>query len=122
MRPLRFILRLSSKLCLNPTSSRRRQSLLSVGLALGLMMLAPCAVQQLGNLRAQSETNENRSEYEVNERAHITVQPSRRAATRIVEARLLVTSPQTLTSLHRATVESRLSVPGVVSWSPSMRC
>jgi hypothetical protein len=105
-----------------PVASRRRQSLLSVGLALGLMLLAPCAVQQLGNLRAQSETNENRSEYEVNERAHITVQPSRRAATRIVEARLLVTSPQMLTSLHRATVESRLSVPGVVSWSPSMRC
>jgi hypothetical protein len=112
---------------LKPTKSRRRQSLLSVGLALGLMLLAPCAVQQLGSLRAaQSETNENRSEYEVNERAHLSVQPTRRAAKsrrlRIVEARSLTSSPQRLTTLRRATVESRLSVPGVVSWSPSMRC
>ena len=114
--------RLRSILRLTPAASLRRQSLLSVSLALGLMVLAPCAVQQLGNLRAQSEINENRSELEVNERAHITVQPSRRAATRIVEARLLVTSPQMLTALHRATAESRLSVPGVVSWSPLMRC
>lgn len=114
--------RFRSNFCSNPATSRRRQSLLSAGLALGLMVLAPCAAQQLGNLRGQSETNESRSEYEANERAHIAIQPSRRAATRIVEARLSTTSPQMLTSLHRATAESRLSVPGVVSWSPLMRC
>lgn len=120
------MLRLRSILSLNPAASRRRQSLLSVGLALGLMLLAPCAAQQLGNLRAQSETNENRSEYEVNERAHVPVQPTRRAiksrSLGTVEARLLTSSPQTLTVLRRAAAETRISVPGVVSWSPLLRC
>lgn len=102
---------------------RRRQSLLAVGVALGLMLLAPCAVQQLGGSRAaQSENNE----YEVSERAHYSVQPTRRVAKsrrlRADEARLLTNSPRIIISLRRAASERVLAVPGVVSWSPSMRC
>jgi hypothetical protein len=113
--------------CLNAGELQQRQSLLSVGLALALMLLAPCAVQQLGSLRAaQNETNENRSEFEVNERFHASVQPTRRAAKnrglRHAMYQILPTSPQQLTSLRRVAAECQLFVADVVSWSPSMRC
>ena len=102
-----------------------RQSLLAVGLALVLMLLAPAAIQQLGLLRAaENETNENRSELEGNERIHLSVQANRKLA-KNRGVRTAACQPQRDPSdqlaIARAADDYRQLVPAVVAWSPSRR-
>jgi hypothetical protein len=97
-----------------------------VGLAIGLILFGPGALQGVSMLRAaQFETNENRSECETNERIHAAVQPARSAHSKGAPAENRVSDPRAADmacTLQRAIAESRLFVPPVVEWCPSMRC
>jgi hypothetical protein len=96
-----------------------------VAVAIGLIVLAPFALQGLTALRAaQYETNENRSEIETNTRLHSSVQPAR-SANRHSASDIVTPSMRRLecrNSIQRALAEIRHRIPQVVVWSPLMRC
>jgi hypothetical protein len=106
-------------------NDRARLAML-VGLAIGLILFGPGALQGLTLLRAsQYETNENRSESETSDRIHAAVQPARSLHSKGAPDEKRVhdlCSTDMARLLQRAIAESRLMVPTVVEWSPSMLC
>jgi hypothetical protein len=118
IRPRRF-LRLSAP------GTHRSKFVMLVGLVVGVMVLAPSALTQLGSLRAaQSETNE-RSEYETNERMHASANPirySKNKGSLLERSSSHSQAADSLSATRRAAAENQLRVPMVVHWSAAMRC
>ena len=112
---------------LRPTVAGSHQSkfVMLVGLVVGVMMFAPSALTQLGSLRAaQSETNE-RSEYETNERMHVSshqVRCSRHKTALSGKSALSAQAVDSIPAKRRAAAENQLRVPLVVDWTATMRC
>lgn len=96
-----------------------------VGLVVGVMVLAPSALAQLGALRAaQSETNE-RAEYETNERAHSAGQQVRCSKCKGSLIERNSPHPKAADSLFAARYASEVNLillPTVVHWTATMRC
>jgi hypothetical protein len=97
-----------------------------VGVAISLIIFAPCAVTSLSLARAaQYETNE-RSECETNERIHL----SERISVRSSKCKGRPTqqllpngrSPKENCVLQQAVAHNVAATPEIVDWSPSMRC
>jgi ligand-binding sensor domain-containing protein len=110
---------------LNVAGPRRSTFIMLVGLVVGVMVLAPTALTQLGSLRAaQSETKE-RSEYETSERMHVAshqVRCSRHKSAYFGRFSSLAQAADTIPAKRRAAAENQLRVPLVVDWTATMRC